>query len=75
MIRQVMGTLATASRSKELLDYWRQLVCMRGVGGLDIKPETFFLALRSAVKVKAWDEVEAILGMMQVQRMYKCNMC
>lgn len=61
-----MTTLSGAKRSEEVLEYWRQLVCVRGVGGLEIRPETFFLTLRSAVKVKAWDEVEAILGMMQV---------
>ncbi|CAM9917635.1 unnamed protein product [Pylaiella littoralis] len=61
----VMVALSVANRSEELLEHWRQLVCVRGVGGLEIKPETFFLALRSAVKIKAWDEVEAILGMMQ----------
>lgn len=63
---QVMVTLGDAGKSEEVLEYWRQLVCMQGIGGVRIRPETFFLAMRHAVKVKAWDEVETIIGMMQV---------
>lgn len=63
---QVMVTLSEAERSEEVLEYWRQLVCLQGVSGVDIKPETFFLSLRNAAKANLWDEVEAIIGMMQV---------
>lgn len=63
---QVMVTLGEAGKPEELLEYWRRLVCVQGIDGLDIRPETFYLALRTAVKIKAWDEVEAIIGMMQV---------
>jgi len=61
-----MVTLSEAERSEEVLEYWRQLVCLQGVSGVDIKPETFFLSLRNAAKANLWDEVEAIIGMMQV---------
>lgn len=63
---QVMVTLGEAGKSEELLDFWRQLVCLQGIEGVSIRPDTFFLAMRHAVKVKAWDEVEAIIGMLQV---------
>lgn len=59
-------TLSEAERSEEVLEYWRQLVCLQGVGGVDIKPETFFLSLRNAAKANLWEEVETIIGMMQV---------
>lgn len=61
-----MVTLGEANKPEEVLEYWRQLVCVQGVGGVDIRPETFFLTLRSAAKMNAWDEVECIIGMMQV---------
>ncbi|CAM9109607.1 unnamed protein product [Ectocarpus sp. 6 AP-2014] len=61
----VMVTLGEAGKPEEFLEYWRQLVCVQGIDGLGIRPETFYLALRTAVKMKAWDEVEAIIGMMQ----------
>lgn len=61
-----MVTLGEAGRSEEVLEYWRQLVCVQGMSGVDIRPDTYFLTLRNAVKVKAWDEVESIIGMMQV---------
>ncbi|CAM9666424.1 unnamed protein product, partial [Hapterophycus canaliculatus] len=61
----VMVTLGEAGKSDEVLDVWRQLVCLQGIEGVTIRPETFFLAMRHAVKVKAWDEVEAIIGMIQ----------
>lgn len=62
----MMVTLGEAGKPEELLEYWRRLVCVQGIDGLGIRPETFYLALRTAVKIKAWDEVEAIIGMMQV---------
>ena len=44
-------------------------MCVNGLGDLEIAPETFILALRSAARIRAWDEIEVILKMMQV-----CNM-
>ncbi|CAM9911319.1 unnamed protein product, partial [Ectocarpus fasciculatus] len=61
----VMVILGEAGKPEELLEYWRRLVCVQGIDGLGIRPETYYLALRTAVKIKAWDEVEAIIGMMQ----------
>ncbi|CAN0008514.1 unnamed protein product, partial [Scytosiphon promiscuus] len=52
----VMVTLGEAGKSEEVLEFWRQLVCLQGIEGVSIRPETFYLAMRHAVKVKAWDE-------------------
>lgn len=68
MASQAMLTLAEAGRPEEVLVLWRQLVCVQGLGGVDIKPETYVLTLRSATKLRAWEEVETILGMMEVRR-------
>lgn len=65
----VMVTLAEAGRPAEVLVLWRQLVCVQGVGSVDIKPETYVLTLRSATKLRAWEEVGAILGMMEERSM------
>lgn len=62
-----MLTLAEAGRPEEVLVLWRQLVCVQGLGGVDIKPETYVLTLKSAAKLRAWEEVETILGMMEVR--------
>lgn len=63
---QVMLALRDADRHDEVMVYWRQLVCVNGIGDLEIAQETFVLALRAAARVCAWDEIEVILGMMQV---------
>lgn len=62
-----MVPLKEAGRHEEVLAYWRQLVCVNGLGGVKIHPETVILALRSAVKIRAWDEIEVILDLMQVK--------
>ncbi|CAM9775006.1 unnamed protein product, partial [Laminaria digitata] len=59
---------AKADLYEESLDYWRQLVCFDGIGEVKIHIETYHCALKSAVVVCQWDEVEAILDMMKVKR-------
>lgn len=57
---------AKANLHEECLGYWRQLVCVDGIGDVEIKPETMQCALKSAVIAGQWHELEAILDIMQV---------
>lgn len=70
-----MVILNEAARPLEVLEYWRQLVCLQGMGSMRIRPEAFFLALRNAATVKAWDEVEVIIDLMQVCACVARHMC
>lgn len=67
---QMMLAHSKAGLYEESLDYWRQLVCVDGIGEVKIHIETYHCALKSAVAVCQWDEVEAILDMMKVQKAF-----
>ena len=67
---KMMLAHAKANLYEESLDYWRQLVCVDGLGEVKIHIETYHCALKSAVVVCQWDEVEAILDMMKVRRVF-----
>ncbi|CAM9299323.1 unnamed protein product, partial [Ectocarpus sp. 4 AP-2014] len=54
-----------ADLHEESLAYWRQLVCLDGVGGLAIDLTTCRSALRSAIVSDQWDEVDTIVGMLR----------
>lgn len=63
---QVMVCLLMTDRADEALGYWRQLVCINGLNGVDISQETYNLAIKSAAKAGALEEMDTVLGMMQV---------
>lgn len=56
-----------AERYDECLAYWRQLVCVEGIGEVKIKAATYNTALKSAVATGQLDEMEHILALMQVR--------
>jgi len=56
-----------ADLHEESLGYWRQLVCLDGVGQVAIDPPTCTSALKSAVVCNQWDEVETIADMLKVR--------
>ena len=56
-----------ADLHEESMDYWRQLVCLDGVGLVEIDPPTCESALKSAVVSNQWDEVETIADMLKVR--------
>ncbi|CAN0182648.1 unnamed protein product, partial [Ectocarpus fasciculatus] len=55
---------AKADLHEESLAYWRQLVCLDGVGGVAIDPATCRVALKSMIVSDQWDEVDTIVGML-----------
>lgn len=55
-----------ADLHEESLGYWRQLVCLDGVGPVAIDPPVCESALKSAVVCNQWDEVETIADMLKV---------
>ncbi len=55
-----------ADLHEETLGYWRQLVCLDGVGQVMIDPPTCTSALKSAVACNEWDEAETIADMLKV---------
>lgn len=54
------------SRCADALSYWRQLVVHDGVGEVKVRPQTYQLALKAAVAISDWEEVDAILDLMDV---------
>lgn len=67
-----------AGLHEESLGYWRQLVCLDGVGQVTIEPATCNSALKSAVVSNQWDEVETIADMLKVgvmRRMHCLLVC
>lgn len=54
------------SRCAEALAYWRQLLVQDGVGEINIRPETYQLPFKAALAINDWDEMEAILDLMEV---------
>lgn len=55
---------------EECLDYWRQLVCVNGVNGTKISPNTFNIALKASAMLNNLEEAEVIIDMMQVRVLY-----
>lgn len=55
-----------ADLHEESLVYWRQLVCLDGVGQVEIDLSTCQIALKSAVVTSRWDEVGTIAEMLEV---------
>lgn len=66
---------AKADRHEESLGYWRQLVCLDGVGEVAIAPNTCQAALKSAVVCNQWDEVDTIADMLKVNQCQCCRCC
>lgn len=66
---------AKADRHEESLGYWRQLVCLDGVGEMAITPATCQAALKSAVVCNQWEEVETIADMLKVNRWRRRRCC
>lgn len=64
--QQIMLAHSKADLHEESLGYWRQLVCLDGVGQVAIDPPTFTSALKSAIACNQWDEVETIADMLKV---------
>lgn len=65
---QMMLAHSKADLHEESLNYWRQLVCVDGVGKVRIDPATCENAMKSAVACNQWDEVETIAKMLKVGR-------
>lgn len=65
--KQMMLAHSKADLHEESLGYWRLLVCLDGVGQVAIDPSTCESALKSAVVINQWDEVEAIADMLKVR--------
>eukprot|EP00904_Undaria_pinnatifida_P006951 jgi/Undpi1/3386/HiC_scaffold_15.g06759.m1 len=63
---KMMVVLLEDGRAHECLEYWRQLVCVNGLNGLEISRETYNFTIKAAAEVD-WDEMEAVVGMMQAQ--------
>ncbi|CBJ29283.1 conserved unknown protein [Ectocarpus siliculosus] len=63
----VMVALRNACQHEECLACWRELVLLDGLGDVKLNGKTYNLALTSAVKMERWDEMEAILDMMQAK--------
>ncbi|CAM9808957.1 unnamed protein product [Ascophyllum nodosum] len=61
----VMVAFRNAERNHDCLSCWRELVLLNGLGDVVINDKTYNLALRVAVKIQQWDEMEVILDMMQ----------
>lgn len=64
----MMVAHSKCNRQEECLEYWRQLVCVDGIGDVRINLETYHCAIKSAIVMCKWDEVGAILDMMKVIR-------
>ena len=64
----MMVAFSKSDRHEECLEYWRQLVCVNGIGDVRINLETYHCAIKSAVVMCQWDEVGAILDVMKVRR-------
>lgn len=65
-VRQMMVMLMKDGRTEECLAYWRQLVCINGLNGVAIRPETYNFAIKCTSTVSNLDEMEAVLAMMEV---------
>eukprot|EP00752_Nemacystus_decipiens_P008840 g7889.t1 len=52
---------------EESLDYWRRLVCVHGLNGVSITPETYNLAIKCATRAGNLEEMEAVVEMMETQ--------
>ncbi|CAB1117523.1 unnamed protein product [Ectocarpus sp. CCAP 1310/34] len=65
---KMMSILMKAGKAEECLEYWRQLVCVHGFNGVVIHPETYNLAIKCTMVVGNQDEMEAVLAMMEAQR-------
>ncbi|CAM9117054.1 unnamed protein product [Ectocarpus sp. 6 AP-2014] len=65
---KMMLILMKAGKAEECLEYWRQLVCVHGFNGVVIHPETYNLAIKCTMVVDNQDEMEAVLAMMEAQR-------
>lgn len=62
----MMVMLMKHGRAEECLKYWRQLVCVNGLNGVVINPETYNFAIKCTCAVDNLDEMEAVLEMMEV---------
>lgn len=63
---KVMVALRNADRHDECLECWRELVLLDGLGDVKVNDKTYNLALRSTAKAGRWEEMGAVLDMMQV---------
>ena len=63
----MMVVLLQHGRLDECLEYWRQLVCIRGVNGVEISPETYNFAIKCTASTSDLDEMEVVVGMMHVR--------
>lgn len=67
----MMVAHSKCNKHEECLEYWRQLVCVDGIGDVRINLETYHCAIKSAIVMCKWDEMGAILDMMKVSREVK----
>lgn len=61
-----MVVLLKDGQPDESLDYWRRLVCVNGLNGVAIAPETYNLAIKCATRAGNLEEMEAVVDMMEV---------
>lgn len=64
---KMMVVLLAHGRVDECLEYWRQLVCVKGINGVQISPETYNFAIKCTASTFDLDEMEVVVGMMQEQ--------
>lgn len=62
----MMLMLMKDGNPEECLEYWRQLVCVQGLNGVDISLETYNFAVKCTMALGNLDEMEAVVDMMQV---------
>lgn len=62
----MMVLLIKNGQPEDSLDYWRQLVCVHGLNGMAITPETYNLAIKCATRADNLEEMEAVVNMMEV---------
>ncbi|CAN0002841.1 unnamed protein product, partial [Hapterophycus canaliculatus] len=64
---KMMVMLMKDGKPEKCLEYWRQLVCVHGLNGADISLETYNFALKCTMAVGDLEEMEAVVGMMEVR--------
>ena len=68
----MMVVLLEHGRVDECLEYWRQLVCVKGINGVEISPETYNFAIKCTASTFDLDEMEVVVEMMHVRERYSC---
>lgn len=63
---QMMSVYYKAQQTDSALAYWRTLVTLDGIDGVEIQIQSYLLALEMVLFDAQWDEFRAILDLMHV---------